>query len=29
MSFEAPVGTNRGDWTEIAYEKALMMLGPT
>jgi hypothetical protein len=28
MDFPARVGTNRGDWEETAYEKALMMLDP-
>ena len=28
MAFRAPAGSNREEWAEIAYERALMMLDP-
>ena len=28
MAFQAPAGSNREDWAEITYERALMMLDP-
>lgn len=28
MAFPAPVGTNRADWVEAAYDKVLMKLDP-
>lgn len=28
VSFPGPVGSNREDWEDIAYDKALLMLDP-